>query len=1591
MDKVIGVSSAPTSSRKGRLLLESLEQRQLMAGDLDLLFTDGTTDNAGSATTNVTASSGLQTTTQPEGEAAQDLVQFAEDLAAAGVLFFGAEWCPACTVQKELFEDGKDNLPFIEVTNPDRSLNARGIAEGISEFPTWVFPNGDELVGVQSLQTLSDRANVPIPVSDQPVFEPIGNLTVAIGSPLHVPVDAYDPGGGPLTVSVSVADPSLLEATVLTGNRSIRIDLDGYGDLVFELFEDRAPVASGRVADLADAGFYDGIIFHRVVDNFVIQAGDPLGNGTGGSTLPNFDDEFHPDLQHNREGVLSFAKSSDDTNNSQFFITEVPTRNLDFNHSIFGQLVEGFDVREAISETAVNNSQTNRPINDVVINTIDVFNDTENGVVLLKPTGNRTGTTNVTFTVTDADGNAFSETVSVNVVADTINSQPYLTPIPATINATAGSPATLQLSSVDVEGDSVFYTARAISGASSGSISVDSTTGLVTVTPAAGFTGQFIASVGVNDTAITASSTPDDNQRVVFDFAASSAVATPTAVDLQTGSDTGSSNIDNITNAGSLTFRVSGVTVGATVELINTDTGSVVGTGVADAVTVVITTNNISALGDGTYPIAARQRVDGVNSELSPALTVVYDDTIPASVAASATTQGNVGREYRTDLISTEEGSGLVYAFTESPTGAVIDSTTGVITWTPTTAQLGENTFRFSLTDAAGNTRTETFNVSVAGAPRVEVDVELTDLNGNPITSIANGQEFLLNLVGVDARPFTKPGVYAIYADILFDNTLIEPVPGSAIQFDEDFTVEPSGSFSPGLIDELGGQNNRLQASFEARSRIATVRMRAIGSGTVNVRAEPAEREENILVFGEDNIQAGETVAYNSATLAIGQTFTLGVDTFTVGEDSAATTLNVLANDTIISGGGTLSVVSVTQPSNGGTVALTGGTVRFTPAADFNGTAVFSYRVANSNGGGQQDGSVTVTVTPVNDPPTAVADTLTVDQNSTNNTLNVLANDSITPDAGETLTITALGATSAGGTVTIAQGGGSVTYTPATGFTGTETFTYTIRDGALTATATATVTVESIDDPPTAVADAFTVVEDAAEATFDVTTNDTRDAENQAFVLSAVGTPSQGGTARISSDGSQFFYRPAANFAGTETVTYTIRDSGGGTATATVTFTVTPVNDAPPVLNSTVRVNRGGATATEQTVLRLTDLPANVDSGETLTITLGATATPAGGTARVDAATGTIFYTAPTGTFTGTDSILYTVSDGTLTSSGTLTINVVDFETRDIDLNYQFLSSSTGVTLGNITLRGTNLLNENVEVAASITPERVFFGDVLPGSYTVEVPAIPFLQNGSVPQSIQLESLPEDGDTTVDLDLGQLHPAYISIQDWLGRSPKESLLVAVAPGQSSVMVIPSATANTIRQPAVNLDAAGTSLTINGNRTNSTTNASEAVSATLSTVANRNVQPRGEVDGLRLFRVNVRPSEVTFAASTGASTTTTDSGTASAAALQVFAPEDSVDSVAASSALTFGDAGPEGESIVAASVTVADVFSPTTARQSVPQIQTPESKIVDASAIDAAMESVSPSLTLVSATEETIASDRSVSADAIDEAISTDLE
>jgi len=119
------------------------------------------------------------------------------------------------------------------------------------------------------------------------------------------------------------------------------------GTIRIELFEDKVPKTVANFEKLSGDGFYDGLKFHRVIADFMIQGGCPQGTGTGGPGY-NFEDEFHKDLKHDAPGILSMANSGPNTNGSQFFITHVPTPHLDGKHSVFGRVCEGQDIVDAI-------------------------------------------------------------------------------------------------------------------------------------------------------------------------------------------------------------------------------------------------------------------------------------------------------------------------------------------------------------------------------------------------------------------------------------------------------------------------------------------------------------------------------------------------------------------------------------------------------------------------------------------------------------------------------------------------------------------------------------------------------------------------------------------------------------------------------------------------------------------------------------------------------------------------------------------------------------------------------------------------------------------------------------------------------------------------------------------------------------------------------------------------------------------------------------------------------------------------------------------------------------------------------------------
>ncbi len=1280
-----------------------------------------------------------------------------------------------------------------------------------------------------------------------PTLAELPDIVLNAGSPQWVPLDGFDVDGGTLTYTVTSSNPSLVQGTVPTGNKSLKMSVAGFGDMYFQLFEHLTPRVTNRIIQLVESGFYDDtatntITFHRILNDFVIQAGDPTGTGSGGSTLGDFDDQFHVDLQHNRSGLLSMAKSSDDTNDSQFFITEEknesqqitlvgsptggtftltyfnqttapiafnsngdftamaasiksaleslsligagnvnvthdPVRNesnqitdnrrwkvefinelghqevvnltgnasgltgganrsisvvesksarhLDFNHSIFGILTQGESVRDAISNVTTNAQGT--PTNPPVISNVDVIVDPENGALLLKAAEGASGESNITVRVTDAEGNFFERTFSVIVTPDGFNGAPFLNDI-APIQATAGQPVQLQLSAQDAEGNAFFFDAVKPTGNTVNyTLNVNNNTGLVTITPPVGFSGSFQVLVAVRGTTTTDTGDQFDRQLVTVNVGATA----PTAINLLAVSDTGFSDTDNITNASSLQFQISGVTSGAVVKLKKGT--EVIAQGTAAGTSITLTVNNSSTtLGEGTHTLTATQTIgSSQESAASPALDVTLDTTAPGAFTTTPPTEASVGLPLVYDATAPGEGSaGFVYTLGSAPAGAQISGVTGELIWTPAENQVGSHVFQIIATDPAGNSTSQTVNLTVGEPLEAEllITLVLVDADENPLTSLGVGQDFFLQIFVQDVSNDPQ-GVFSAYLDVLFDALKAEAT--GPIVFGSNYQLFQSGTTSTaGLINEVGAVGPLTTPTGSGVTELARIPMRAKQAGLLTFTADPADDLANHItaLYGEEGSVDFAAIRFGTASIEVETTFLTVNDTFNVDEDSQNQSLNPLANDEIEAGSGdVLTIDSVGTPSNGGTVTIStdGKTLIYTPAANFFGTETFTYTAENQDGA-KSTATITVQVAPKNDPPTANDDTFNVPEDSTNFALDVLSNDSSTPDGPETLKVTAVTQPTSGGTVAVGPSGNSVTITPANNFIGTLTFTYTMSDGnGGTDTATVTVTVTEANDPPVAANDTATVSEDSTGNIINVLANDTSGPDvGETLTVTAVSAGSNGGTITVGTGGANVVYAPKANFQGIETFTYTISDGRGGTATATVTVTVTNANNDPPTANNDT------LTAFKNTPAELNVLANDTSAPDpTEVLTIDSVTQPANGTVTISANGTRITYT-PNNNFTGTDTFTYKIKDpgGAVSESATVTVNVQEFIPSslagfvyfDVDNDGQKDAGESPITGVTLTLTGTDVNSAAVNRTVVTGDDGSYkFDNLAPGNYTI--------------------------------------------------------------------------------------------------------------------------------------------------------------------------------------------------------------------------------------------------------------------------------
>ena len=383
-------------------------------------------------------------------------------------------------------------------------------------------------------------------------------------------------------------------------------------------------------------------------------------------------------------------------------------------------------------------------------------------------------------------------------------------------------------------------------------------------------------------------------------------------------------------------------------------------------------------------------------------------------------------------------------------------------------------------------------------------------------------------------------------------------------------------------------------------------------------------------------------------------------DFLRLSEDSDLTSIAVLVNDTILPDvEETLAVVSVSEGSAGGELRLGETAVLYRPSPNFHGVEEFTYVVEDSNGL-TATGRVRVEVEAENDPPTALNDAVTVSEDSVENKIPVLANDSTHPDKGETLAIGSVTQGNFGGAVSVR--GSLAVYTPPPNFFGTEQFRYTIVDGnGGEAEALVNVEVQAINDPPTAADDQANVPEDAAETWIDVLANDSVEPDrNESLFIATVGTASNGGKVRIVEE--KIGYTPIPNFFGVENFLYTVSDGAGGLATAQVTISVTNDQaDAPVVRDDQFFVREDSA---DNVLAVLEDNGNGRDfdpDGDELALVQAGPQGSEGGRIQLDAEGRRILYSPPKN-FSGEETFPYTVSDGKRLASGRVSVSVANVD-----------------------------------------------------------------------------------------------------------------------------------------------------------------------------------------------------------------------------------------------------------------------------------------------------------------------------------------
>ena len=572
-----------------------------------------------------------------------------------------------------------------------------------------------------------------------------------------------------------------------------------------------------------------------------------------------------------------------------------------------------------------------------------------------------------------------------------------------------------------------------------------------------------------------------------------------------------------------------------------------------------------------------------------------------------------------------------VDSFTQAEHGTVEYNNDGTFNYTPDANYNGSDSFTYSVTDGNGGTSTATIDINVAtvnDGPEAGNDSVSTD-EDNAVTT---GNVFS-NDVDIDGDTLAVDSfTQAEHGTVEYNND-------GTFNYTPDANYNGSDSFTYSVTDGNGGTST------------ATI--------DINVAAV------------NDGPEAGN-------------------DSISTDEDNAVTTGNVFSNDVDIDGD-TLAVDSFTQAEHGTVEYNNDGTFNYTPDANYNGSDSFTYTIADGNGG-TSTATININISAVNDAPDGVSDSITVNEDSSIITGNLIANDSDVD--GETVFVN--GVSDAEHGTVFYNGDGVFTYTPDANFHGDDSFTYTVDDGVGgTTTTIVNVNVTAVNDAPIAEKDSFVTQEDTPITTGSVFGNDV-DIDGDSLEVTDFTAPEHG-MLEYNGDGT-FTYTPDSNFNGVEEITYTVSDGNGETATVGMRIRVMAVNDAPVGSSDSIFTNEDSSVTTANVL----DNDVDVD-GDTLNIA-GFSQGRNGSVA--NNGDGTFTYT-PDENFNGEDSFTYTIIDGN-GAEETVNINVSVAAQNDSPEAVDDLISireDTLVTTANVLVNDVDIDGDTLSIDSFSQPE----------------------------------------------------------------------------------------------------------------------------------------------------------------------------------------------------------------------------------------------------------------------------------------------